>query len=177
MVTQISLGLFVGSINREIRLWYCASLSMFDNRLYLLGYCDIYSDLQGTGGRRLCVTIEPALLLKGDIMVRSHWQTRSHVNSELSRETWRKLILIHPSIFCLFILEKKLFSLLTKYHHLSYFVSHFEVVDVIHFATQVIPLPSAGQVLPQTSPNSRQGHCVQAAVPYLHCSWITALVW
>lgn len=34
--------------------------------------CDLRSDLQGTGGRRLCVTIEPALLLKGDIMVSSH---------------------------------------------------------------------------------------------------------
>ncbi|XP_070767291.1 tensin-2 isoform X2 [Enoplosus armatus] len=29
-------------------------------------------DLQGTGGRRLCVTIEPALLLKGDIMVKCY---------------------------------------------------------------------------------------------------------
>ena len=31
--------------------------------------CALHSDLQGSGGRRLCVTIEPALLLKGDIMV------------------------------------------------------------------------------------------------------------
>ncbi|KAL1020772.1 hypothetical protein UPYG_G00004470 [Umbra pygmaea] len=29
-------------------------------------------DLQGSGGRRLCVTIEPALLLKGDIMVKCY---------------------------------------------------------------------------------------------------------
>uniref|UniRef100_A0A8C9ZV12 Tensin 2a n=1 Tax=Sander lucioperca TaxID=283035 RepID=A0A8C9ZV12_SANLU len=29
-------------------------------------------NLQGTGGRRLCVTIEPALLLKGDIMVKCY---------------------------------------------------------------------------------------------------------
>uniref|UniRef100_A0A3B4ZJY4 Tensin-like C1 domain-containing phosphatase n=1 Tax=Stegastes partitus TaxID=144197 RepID=A0A3B4ZJY4_9TELE len=29
-------------------------------------------DLQGTGGRRLCVTVEPALLLKGDIMVKCY---------------------------------------------------------------------------------------------------------
>uniref|UniRef100_A0A8C2Z372 Tensin 2a n=1 Tax=Cyclopterus lumpus TaxID=8103 RepID=A0A8C2Z372_CYCLU len=29
-------------------------------------------DLQGTGGRRLCVTIEPALLLKGDVMVKCY---------------------------------------------------------------------------------------------------------
>ncbi|KAF3696540.1 Tensin-2 [Channa argus] len=29
-------------------------------------------DLQGTGGRRLCVTIEPGLLLKGDIMVKCY---------------------------------------------------------------------------------------------------------
>ncbi|XP_037540952.1 tensin-2 [Nematolebias whitei] len=29
-------------------------------------------DLQGTGGRRLCVSIEPALLLKGDIMVKCY---------------------------------------------------------------------------------------------------------
>ncbi|XP_067447558.1 tensin-2 isoform X2 [Thunnus thynnus] len=35
-------------------------------------------DLQGTGGRRLCVTIEPALLLKGDIMVKCyHRQAQS----------------------------------------------------------------------------------------------------
>ncbi|KAJ8017138.1 hypothetical protein DPEC_G00014640 [Dallia pectoralis] len=29
-------------------------------------------DLQGSGGRRLCVTIEPALLLKGDVMVKCY---------------------------------------------------------------------------------------------------------
>ncbi|CAL8278818.1 unnamed protein product [Boreogadus saida] len=29
-------------------------------------------DLQGTGGRRLCVTVDPALLLKGDIMVKCY---------------------------------------------------------------------------------------------------------
>ncbi|KAG7520227.1 tensin-2-like isoform X2 [Solea senegalensis] len=29
-------------------------------------------DLQGTGGRRLCVSVEPALLLKGDIMVKCY---------------------------------------------------------------------------------------------------------
>ncbi|XP_029995018.1 tensin-2 isoform X2 [Sphaeramia orbicularis] len=29
-------------------------------------------NLQGTGGRRLCVTVEPALLLKGDIMVKCY---------------------------------------------------------------------------------------------------------
>ncbi|XP_061075045.1 tensin-2-like isoform X3 [Conger conger] len=29
-------------------------------------------DLQGSGGRRICVTIEPALLLKGDIMVKCY---------------------------------------------------------------------------------------------------------
>ncbi|XP_047218469.1 tensin-2 isoform X3 [Girardinichthys multiradiatus] len=34
-------------------------------------------DLQGTGGRRLCVTIEPALLLKGDIMVKCYHR-RAH---------------------------------------------------------------------------------------------------
>lgn len=32
--------------------------------------CVFCSDLQGSSGRKLCVTIEPALLLKGDIMVR-----------------------------------------------------------------------------------------------------------
>uniref|UniRef100_A0AAQ5XI13 Tensin 2a n=1 Tax=Amphiprion ocellaris TaxID=80972 RepID=A0AAQ5XI13_AMPOC len=32
----------------------------------------VLSDLQGTGGRRLCVTVEPALLLKGDIMVKCY---------------------------------------------------------------------------------------------------------
>ncbi|XP_061536770.1 tensin-2-like isoform X2 [Phycodurus eques] len=34
-------------------------------------------DLQGSGGRRLCVTIEPALLLKGDIMVKCYHR-RAH---------------------------------------------------------------------------------------------------
>ncbi|XP_023205316.1 tensin-2 isoform X2 [Xiphophorus maculatus] len=34
-------------------------------------------DLQGTGGRRLCVSIEPALLLKGDIMVKCYHR-RAH---------------------------------------------------------------------------------------------------
>ncbi|KAF0036655.1 hypothetical protein F2P81_011967 [Scophthalmus maximus] len=33
---------------------------------------NLTADLQGTGGRRLCVTIEPALLLKGDIMVKCY---------------------------------------------------------------------------------------------------------
>lgn len=47
-------------------------LSMFGHILYLFIHCGVCSDLQGTGGRRLCVTIEPALLLKGDIMVSSH---------------------------------------------------------------------------------------------------------
>ena len=47
-------------------------LSMFGHRVSLRVHCFVCSDLQGTGGRRLCVTIEPALLLKGDIMVSSH---------------------------------------------------------------------------------------------------------
>lgn len=47
-------------------------LSMFGHILHLFVHCDVCSDLQGTGGRRLCVTIEPALLLKGDIMVSTH---------------------------------------------------------------------------------------------------------
>ncbi|KAJ8409211.1 hypothetical protein AAFF_G00242320 [Aldrovandia affinis] len=34
-------------------------------------------DLQGSGGRRLCVTIEPALLLKGDIMMKCYHR-RAH---------------------------------------------------------------------------------------------------
>lgn len=38
-----------------------------------------YSNLQGTGGRRLCVTIEPALLLKGDIMVSSHGKEMTNI--------------------------------------------------------------------------------------------------
>ncbi|XP_061592769.1 tensin-2 isoform X2 [Cololabis saira] len=33
-------------------------------------------DLQGTGGRRLCVSIDPALLLKGDIMVKCYHRRR-----------------------------------------------------------------------------------------------------
>uniref|UniRef100_A0A673A372 Tensin 2a n=1 Tax=Sphaeramia orbicularis TaxID=375764 RepID=A0A673A372_9TELE len=42
---------------------------------YLTGlfmYLCLCSNLQGTGGRRLCVTVEPALLLKGDIMVKCY---------------------------------------------------------------------------------------------------------
>ncbi len=42
-----------------------------------------YSDLQGTGGRRLCVTVEPALLLKGDIMVSSHLVKKQKTTNRL----------------------------------------------------------------------------------------------
>lgn len=38
----------------------------------------VRSDLQGSGGRRLCVTIEPALLLKGDIMVSRNARLECH---------------------------------------------------------------------------------------------------
>ncbi|KAM6924700.1 tensin-2 [Xenentodon cancila] len=39
-------------------------------------------DLQGTGGRRLCVTIEPALLLKGDIMVKCYHRRRQSADRD-----------------------------------------------------------------------------------------------
>ncbi|KAJ8358544.1 hypothetical protein SKAU_G00150690 [Synaphobranchus kaupii] len=38
----------------------------------LLVYTSGVYDLQGSGGRRLCITIEPALLLKGDVMVKCY---------------------------------------------------------------------------------------------------------
>ncbi|XP_062316427.1 tensin-2 isoform X2 [Osmerus eperlanus] len=39
-------------------------------------------DLQGSGGRRLCVTIEPALLLKGDIMVKCYQRVPQRAERE-----------------------------------------------------------------------------------------------
>lgn len=52
-------------------IYRIARIFCLSNRLVWI-HCVVCSDLQGTGGRRLCVTIEPALLLKGDIMVSSH---------------------------------------------------------------------------------------------------------
>ncbi|KAJ8260166.1 hypothetical protein GJAV_G00177850 [Gymnothorax javanicus] len=40
-------------------------------------------DLQGSGGKRICITIEPALLLKGDIMVKCYHR-RAHVAERLT---------------------------------------------------------------------------------------------
>ncbi|XP_029292281.1 tensin-2 isoform X2 [Cottoperca gobio] len=49
---------------------YCPFLKIYQS-MQLVYTSGIY-DLKGTGGRRLCVTIEPALLLKGDIMVKCY---------------------------------------------------------------------------------------------------------
>ncbi|KAM9343652.1 tensin-2 isoform 3-T3 [Pholidichthys leucotaenia] len=49
---------------------YCPFLKIYQ-AMQLVYTSGIY-DLQGTGGRCLCVTIEPALLLKGDIMVKCY---------------------------------------------------------------------------------------------------------
>ncbi|XP_076840725.1 LOW QUALITY PROTEIN: tensin-2 [Brachyhypopomus gauderio] len=49
---------------------YCPFLKIYQS-MQLLYTSGIY-DLQGSTGRKLCVTIEPALLLKGDIMVKCY---------------------------------------------------------------------------------------------------------
>lgn len=43
----------------------------------------VCSNLQGTGGRRLYVTVEPALLLKGDIMVSSRGKDMTNMASNV----------------------------------------------------------------------------------------------
>lgn len=70
--------------------WSSRPLCVFSSFIlfFLSRVCFVGSDLQGTGGRRLCVTIEPALLLKGDIMV-SHMREGNN-KQYLWHESWWK---------------------------------------------------------------------------------------
>lgn len=81
--------------------WSSHPLCVFSSFIlfFLSRVCFVGSDLQGTGGRRLCVTIEPALLLKGDIMVSHMREEITNSTSDTSRDG-NTVIIPHERLIC-----------------------------------------------------------------------------
>lgn len=71
---------------------------MFKAWFYCVCVC-VFSDPQSSRARKLCVTIEPALLLKGDIMVRDSVLLTAHslsVLGNISHSMLHHIILYNP---------------------------------------------------------------------------------